>query len=515
MPDIRVLPELITNQIAAGEVVERPVSVVKELMENALDANARHIQVEVERGGRDLIRVSDDGHGMSRDNALLSIERYATSKIAAAKDLFSISTLGFRGEALPSMASVSRMTIITRERTADYGTRLFISGGKLMEVAETGAPPGTVVEVKNLYFNTPVRRKFLKTVATEMGHIADAFSAMAMAAEKVGFSLVHNGRPVKEIPADLSLKDRVAAVLSTDADLTLYPVAGREGGVRVDGFISHPAHTRAGSQRIRIFVNGRMITDRGAVSALVQGYRGRLMKGRFPLGVLFIRLPNNEVDVNVHPAKLQVRFVNETAVYRCIRQCVVQALEAGENKALAHGQEKTDFAHGMTAKGATPGEDSGYGTSHGRTPGPNAGFLFDHAPGTAAAGEVSERGPVPEGRPSPTHGTEKPKKSPGPDLFQWGGPAVYGGGNANSGRTFGCGRGDARGAASKRPAVEDYGKKRRGLSWQREDGNSSLPGNGCVAVAPSAGSPPPRHLPIQWTWTRNFVSWGRSWAPTL
>ena len=332
MVDIRVLPELITNQIAAGEVVERPVSVVKELMENALDAHATHIRVEVDRGGRDLIRVSDDGDGMSRDNALLCIERYATSKIATADDLFSIATLGFRGEALPSIASVSKMTIITREKDADYGTRLFLSGGKLMEVSEIGAPPGTVVEIRNLYFNTPVRRKFLKTVNTEMGHIADAFSAMAMGAVGVGFSLIHNGRSVKDINADQSLSSRVGLVLGTDAAMKLHPLDLRQDDLWVKGYIADPSHTRAGSQRIRLFVNGRMVTDRGIVSALLQGFRGRIMKGRFPMAVVFLTLPFDGVDVNVHPSKLQVRFVNERGVYDAMRLAVEEALVLGEQK---------------------------------------------------------------------------------------------------------------------------------------------------------------------------------------
>ena len=334
MGDIRVLPELITNQIAAGEVVERPVSVVKELMENALDAHATHIVVEVDRGGRDLIRVSDNGDGMSRDNALLSIERYATSKIATTEDLFSIATLGFRGEALPSIASVSKMTITTREKDAEYGTRLFLSGGKLMEVSEIGAPPGTVVEIKNLYFNTPVRRKFLKSVNTEMGHIADAFSGMAMGAVGVGFSLIHNGRSVKEIASDQPLISRVKTVLGNAPDLKLYPVAFQDKDVEIAGYISHPSHTRSSSQRIQIFVNGRMVTDRGAVAAFVQGYQGRLMKGRFPLAAIFLTIPFDGVDVNVHPAKLQVRFVNEKAVYHAVRESVFRALEGAEKKII-------------------------------------------------------------------------------------------------------------------------------------------------------------------------------------
>jgi len=414
MGDIKVLPELITNQIAAGEVVERPVSVVKELMENALDAHAAHIVVEVDRGGRDLVRVSDDGDGMSRDNALLSIERYATSKIATTDDLFSIATLGFRGEALPSIAAVSKMTLTTREKEADYGTRLFLSGGKLMEVSEIGAPPGTVVEIKKLYFNTPVRRKFLKTVPTEMGHIADAFSAIAMGAVGVGFSLVHNGRLVKEVEAKDPLESRVAAVLGNDPDLRLLPVETRDKGGGIQGYISHPSHTRSTSQRIQIFVNGRMVTDRGVVSALVQGYRGRLMKGRFPLAVLFFTLPFDGVDVNVHPAKLQVRFVNEKAVYGAVREAVSHSLETAEKEMLASRKGSNGGNSSASKKGQTTD------LRENRMSGPpgRSDDVLGAVPPVASESchNEGEKGEETEGSKEKKSGVEVPQ----PSLFQWG-----------------------------------------------------------------------------------------------
>ncbi len=415
MSDIRVLPELITNQIAAGEVVERPVSVVKELMENALDAHATHIRVEVDRGGRDLIRVSDDGDGMSRDNALLCIERYATSKISTAEDLFSIATLGFRGEALPSIASVSKMTITTREKGADYGTRLFLTGGKLMEVSEIGAPPGTVVDIRSLYFNTPVRRKFLKTVNTEMGHIADAFTAMAMGAVGVGFSLVHNGRLVKDIGCDQALDSRVASVLGTDAAVQLYPLHLQDGELEIKGYLADPAYTRSGSQRIRLFVNGRMVTDKGIVSALLQGFRGRIMKGRFPMAVLFFTLPFDGVDVNVHPSKLQVRFVDEKGVYRAVRRAVSEALVLSEQKKASLISRKKSSA--LTV----PQELSSVDVISTES---DYGFQLSDDQDAISQSQASVKEGAPGGNEIPSKlNTDTHSRAVPPSLFKWGGPA--------------------------------------------------------------------------------------------
>ncbi len=213
MSKIRILPEIISNKIAAGEVVERPASVVKELVENALDAESTKIVIEVERGGRRLIRVSDNGGGMGRDDALLALERYATSKIASDTDLFSIRSLGFRGEALPSIAAVSRLTIVTREKRSDAGTEIRVSGGKIEQVADIGAPPGTMITVENLFFNTPARRKFMKSVTTEMGHVADIVAAIALGRPEVYFRLMHDGRILKSWPAAVDRLDRVADVL--------------------------------------------------------------------------------------------------------------------------------------------------------------------------------------------------------------------------------------------------------------------------------------------------------------
>ncbi len=359
MPDIRILPEIISNKIAAGEVVERPVSVVKELVENALDAGATQIVVEVKKGGRDLIRVTDNGHGMTRDNALLAIERYATSKITKDDDLFAISSFGFRGEALPSMASVSKFTLVSRTETSDAAVSLRMEGGRLRDVTEVGAPVGTLVEVRDLYFNTPARRKFLKSINTEMGHIADSVVSIALAFPHVAFRLIHNGRIVKHFTSADDLQSRVRMVLGMGReDLeNLYPVnphlldlllpyPGFEedsleqsqsktvttAPVKVTGYVGAPSLNRSSGGKIILFVNRRVVSDRTMVSAILRGYKGRLMKGRFPVAALFLSVPYDEVDVNVHPAKLQVRFLNQGTVFATLSSAVHQALFQEEQR---------------------------------------------------------------------------------------------------------------------------------------------------------------------------------------
>ncbi len=332
MGHVRILPEILSNKIAAGEVVERPVSVLKELLENALDAGATAVTVEIERGGRDLVRVSDNGRGMERDDAILSIERYATSKIATDDDLFSIRTFGFRGEALPSIASVSDFVLTTRTSDADAGTRVHIRGGKMMDVADTGAPTGTMVEVKNLYFNTPARRKFLKSINTEMGHIADAFSGIALGNPDIGFRLFHNGRPVKRFSASDDPLTRAGEVLGSQLSCHLCPVDLSLGRVEISGFVSDPSTTQTTPRKTRLFVNNRMISDRGVLSAVFRGYQGRIMKGRFPIALLFINLPVDQVDVNVHPSKLHVRFADSGGVYRVVVRAVQEALSVWQKQ---------------------------------------------------------------------------------------------------------------------------------------------------------------------------------------
>ncbi|PIE70125.1 MAG: DNA mismatch repair protein MutL [Deltaproteobacteria bacterium] len=337
MGHIRILPDILTNKIAAGEVVERPASVVKELVENALDAGSSRIFIEIGKGGRSQIRVSDNGIGMSADDALLAIERYATSKIKTDADLFAINTLGFRGEALPSIAAVSKFTLITRERGADGGTQIRIDGGKIKDVIDVGAPPGTLISVEHLFFNTPARRKFLKTINTEMGHIADAVASIAMGWPEVQFHLHHDGRPVKTWLRVKNRFDRVADVLGPQVRGELLPIAFSHGSVSMEGWIAGPRAARSTSQKIYLYVNGRYVRDRGIQRALFEGFRGRLMKGRFPVAMVALTLDGGEVDVNVHPTKHEVRFADPRLIYDSIKTAVSGALDAAERNLSASG----------------------------------------------------------------------------------------------------------------------------------------------------------------------------------
>jgi DNA mismatch repair protein MutL len=331
MSRIRILSENLSNKIAAGEVVERPASVVKELVENALDAGGTRIVVEVEKGGRSLIRISDNGCGMSRDDALLSIERYATSKIYSDSDLFAIGTLGFRGEALPSIASVSRLTLVTREADAASGTEIVLAGGKLLNVLETGSPAGTQVTVKHLFFNTPARQKFLKTIPTEMGHISDVISNMALGWPQIHFKLIHNGTTLQNWSAASDPSDRISDILGKDFAAGFFTVHRENDGTAISGWLSLPRIPRATSQGIFVFVNGRPVRCRMVQHALLQAYGGRLMKGQFPQAVLFITVPCDQVDVNVHPAKHEIRFSRQQQVYDAIVAAVSAGL-VGEEK---------------------------------------------------------------------------------------------------------------------------------------------------------------------------------------
>ncbi|MBS3758159.1 MAG: DNA mismatch repair endonuclease MutL [Desulfobacterales bacterium] len=328
MSKIKILPEILSNKIAAGEVVERPASVVKELVENAVDAGSSRITIEIGQGGRSMIRVSDNGLGMAHDDALLAIERYATSKIYSDPDLHAIATLGFRGEALPSIAAVSKFTLTTNDGQSNAATRIYVEGGKIRQVDETGAPPGTMISADQLFFNTPARRKFLKTVNTEMGHIADVVSSLALARKDIQFRLFHNDRMVKNWPAVNDPVDRMVDVLGREFRSGLYPVSLAGAYLSINGWISDPAITRRTSQKIYIYVNGRFIRNRGIYYAILDGYKGRLMKGRYPVGVLFLSLPPAEVDVNVHPTKHEVRFSNQRGLFQAIRTAVAQALQS-------------------------------------------------------------------------------------------------------------------------------------------------------------------------------------------
>ena len=337
---IRILPELISNKIAAGEVVERPASVVKELVENALDAGSKAIMIEIDKGGRSLIRVSDDGCGMKHDDALLALERYATSKIFTDDDLFSIRTLGFRGEALPSIAAVSKFTIITRDGESDVGTEVRVEGGRIKQVVETGAPPGTMVSVKQLFYNTPARRKFLKTVNTEMGHIGDVVAGIALGRPDVHFKLIHNSKVVKSWPASPERSDRVVSVLGHDLRRELFAVNRSEGNMSVNGWIAAPRVFRKTARGIFTFVNGRHVRDKMIRHALFAGYTQRLVKGQYPLAVLYVSVPFDQVDVNVHPTKHEVRFSRSRFVHDLIKTAVAEVLDREDRPGWVGGEGK-------------------------------------------------------------------------------------------------------------------------------------------------------------------------------
>lgn len=375
MNKIRLLPEQVANQIAAGEVVERPASVVKELVENALDAGAKNIKVEIRDGGRSLIRVTDDGCGMSRDDALLALERHATSKIASIHDLESITTFGFRGEALPSIASVSQLTLITREAdpTALEGTRVVVHGGKIVDVTAAGAPPGTTVEVRNLFYNVPARRKFLKSEATESAHIQQYLATVALAFPGVSFTLVKDGRllwqftaiPGAEAPGATmaALGERLRMLLPQEplvpvdsgtiafAHSSLEPdtSAPEENKTmfRLWGYVSAPGVSRASRQDQYLYVNRRPVDNRSISVAILDAYHTLLMKGRYPVCCLFLELDPAEVDVNVHPAKREVKFRHESTVRRLVTETIRTALQRAQNRdtttaAAPHATTATD-----------------------------------------------------------------------------------------------------------------------------------------------------------------------------
>jgi len=322
---IRILPENLTNKIAAGEVVERPASVVKELVENSLDAGCREVVVEIEAGGRRLIRVTDDGSGMSREDALLSLERHATSKIASDDDLFTLSTLGFRGEALPSIASVSRFTLATRQGGGIEGTEIYAEGGRIKEVKACGMAEGTVITVRNLFFNTPARLKFMKSAETEAGHVGDLLTRLAISRPEVRFTYLNDGKTVFKA-LNGTMEERVASLLGRSIAGALYPLDATVEGVTVRGLVARPDVSRSAASHLYTYINGRFIRDRVVQHAILQAYRNFLERGRYPVVVLFVEVPAGEVDVNVHPTKHEVRFRQQGVVHDVIQGVIEEAL---------------------------------------------------------------------------------------------------------------------------------------------------------------------------------------------
>src|SRR5579863_2324779 len=350
MGRIRILSDQVANQIAAGEVVDRPASVVKELLENSLDAGASRIRIEVEGGGRKLIRVSDNGHGMNRDDALLAFERHATSKLRSADDLLAIATLGFRGEALPSIASVARVTLETATPDEAAGTALEIAGGKILRVEDAALPRGTTISVSDLFFNTPARRKFLRAESTELAHVTALVTHYALAHPEKHFELVSASHTLLSAPPvtrtaeriyQIFGKDTLAQLLGVAAELPLEhgglpepppwkrepgEVPQKPGRLRLTGFYSKPELQKLNRNSIYVFINKRLVRDRLLMHAISEAYRNVIPPTSFPVVLLFLELPPEEVDVNVHPAKTEVRFRQQSVIHDFVRDSLRTAL---------------------------------------------------------------------------------------------------------------------------------------------------------------------------------------------
>jgi DNA mismatch repair protein MutL len=393
MSKIRVLPDHVANQIAAGEVVERPASVAKELVENAIDAAATRIVVEVEAGGRRLLKVSDDGEGMVRDDAVLAFERHATSKIARSEDLVNIATLGFRGEALASIASVARVELTTKTDDAAAATRVSIEGGKMRDVKDAAHPRGTTISVRDLFFNVPARRKFLRSEATESFHLTNLVTHYALAHPEIAFTLTNNGREVLRVAPAKDLRERAYQVFGAEFLDNLLEVGGHHamiaGIARVSGFVSAPRDRRTSRDAQYLFVNGRFVRDRLISRALSEGYRAVLPHGVYPAALLFVEIPLEEVDVNVHPAKTEVRFRRAAAVADAVREAVRAALaSAGYVRADLKEQTPRDglnqtlnVSPNVVAASGNEDANGAYGSS----PGPLTDLNSLSRPATAAA----------------------------------------------------------------------------------------------------------------------------------
>jgi DNA mismatch repair protein MutL len=369
MSKIRVLPDSLANKIAAGEVVERPASIVKELLENSLDAGAQRIEVAIESGGRRLIRVADDGEGMSRDDAILAFERHATSKLKTAEDLEAIVTLGFRGEALASIASVAKVRLRTQTATDLAGTELEISGGRMLNVRDCAFARGAEFEIRDLFFNVPARRKFLKSEATENFHIANLVTHYALANPQLSFTLINNGRESLRVTPVNELRERAYQLFGGEFISGLIEVLASEnsgaGELRVRGFVSSPSAARTTRDNQYFFINGRYVRDKVLSRAMSEAYRAMIPAGVYPSAMLFVELPPHEVDVNVHPAKTEVRFVRGTLVHDLVRDAVRSAIGATKAAVTLFAEKKQPAPEQLNAEAKAAALDS---------------FLADQAP---------------------------------------------------------------------------------------------------------------------------------------
>ena len=387
MGRIRILPDQVANQIAAGEVVDRPASVVKELLENALDAGATRIRVEIEAGGRKLIRITDNGHGMNRDDALLAFERHATSKLRTADDLLSIATLGFRGEALPSIASVARVLLETAEKEGDAGTRIEIAGGKILRVEDAALPAGTSIAVQDLFFNTPARRKFLRAESTELSHVVALVTHYALVHPEKHFELLSATHTLLQAPPVARPAERIYQIFGAETLSQLLPVAAeaplerpglpepppwkrdpeeppaQPGTLRLAGFYSKPELQKLNRNSIYIFVNKRLIRDRLLLHAISEAYRNIIPPTSFPVVLLFLEMPPEEVDVNVHPAKTEVRFRQQSRIHDFVRDSLRAAIMQSRPAAgfLAALENAADASPSLMPPAASrvPGQQEG------------------------------------------------------------------------------------------------------------------------------------------------------------
>ena len=405
MAQIRVLPDRVANQIAAGEVIERPAAVVKELLENSLDAGATRVEIEFKNGGRSLVRIEDNGSGMGPDEALLAIERHATSKVREAEDLLNISTFGFRGEALPSIASVSRFLLKTRPASSPSGTELLINGGKLIHVRDCGMPLGTRVEVAHLFNAVPARRKFLKADNTEAAHIIHLAKVYAIAHPQTGFNLMENGRLVFESPACPSLEDRVREIFGPAVVDGLMAVDAKDGNYRLRGLISRPGKGRSSRHDMITIVNKRPVTSSTLNQALIESYHSYLPRGRYPQAFLFLDLDSRSLDVNVHPSKREVRFREAARLRGFIIRNLLQGIRSAAAPRLAGaaapriaGAEAPEAAGVGASAAATlpPAEDAGNAILQPPISAPEKGGSGGAEPGPARY-RGKDRDPAPAG----------------------------------------------------------------------------------------------------------------------
>ncbi len=355
MGKITRLPPDLANQIAAGEVVERPASIVKELVENAIDAGARRLQIHIELGGKKQVRVEDDGEGMMPEDARLAIERHATSKIKRADDLAAIRTLGFRGEALPSIASVSHFVLRTRARGEQSGTEVRVNGGAVTSVVEVGVPEGTAVEVNDVFYNLPARRKFLKADSAESAQVSRVVTQLALAYHEVGFTLTSAGRTVLQCPPAASARDRLFQIYGDRSDLT--EVRKDAGGLRLSGFVAALAEQGPTRGPQHVFINRRIVKDRTIAHAILDAYSVASIKERSPEVHLFVEMPPEAVDVNVHPTKAEVRFRDQSLVHEVVRRALMDALGSSAAPQLQLRPEA--FASPLPVTSSLPGVLSG------------------------------------------------------------------------------------------------------------------------------------------------------------